>query len=48
MTGMPMDPGMQQPGMGTDLGQPVMEPQIDASSTQANTKAVEMPKGGEI
>jgi hypothetical protein len=25
-----------------------MEPQIDASATQVNAKAVEMPKGGEI
>jgi hypothetical protein len=49
MTGMPMQPGMeQQPGMGMDLGQPVMEPEIDATATEPNTKAVEMPKGGEI
>ena len=44
MTGMPLDQGTA----GMDLGQPVMEPEIDASATQANTKAVEMPKGGEI
>jgi hypothetical protein len=42
-TGMPIEPGQ----MG-DLGQPVMEPEIDASSTEPSTKAVEMPKGGEI
>jgi len=49
MTGMPMQPGMeQQPGMGMDLGQPVMEPEIDATATEPSTKAVEMPKGGEI
>jgi hypothetical protein len=48
MTGMPMDPGMAQGPAGMDLGQPVMEPEINASATQANTKAVEIPKGGEI
>jgi hypothetical protein len=42
-TGMPIESGQ----MG-DLGQPVMEPEIDASSTEPSTKAVEMPKGGEI
>jgi hypothetical protein len=42
-TGAPMEPGQ----MG-DLGKPVMEPEIDVSSTEPNTKAVEMPKGGEI
>jgi hypothetical protein len=44
-TGMPMDPNAQM-----DLGQPVMEPDLaaDAKATQADTKAVEMPKGGEI
>jgi len=50
MTGMPMQPGIDQgqgaPGM--DLGQPVMEPDINASATEPSTKAVEMPKGGEI
>jgi hypothetical protein len=50
MTGMPLQPGMDQgqgaPGM--DLGQPVMEPDINASATQVNAKAAEMPKGGEI
>jgi hypothetical protein len=25
-----------------------MEPEIDASATQVNAKAIEMPKGGEI
>jgi hypothetical protein len=42
-TGLPLDQTAQM-----DLGQPVMEPQIDASATQVNAKAVEMPKGGEI
>ena len=50
MTGMPMQPGMDQatgaPGM--DLGQPVMEPDINASATEPSTKPVEMPKGGQI
>jgi Bacteriophage T4-like portal protein (Gp20) len=47
-TGMPLEPG-QQPG-GMDLGQPVMEPNLDAqgAATEADGKAVEMPKGGEI
>jgi len=47
-TGMPMEPGQQPAGM--DLGQPVMEPNLDAqgASTEADGKAVEMPKGGEI
>jgi hypothetical protein len=49
MTGMPMQPGMeQQPGMGMDLGQPVMEPEISTTATEPSTKAIEMPKGGEI
>ena len=43
MTGQPIDTTAQM-----DLGQPVMEPQIDASSTEINAKAAEMPKGGEI
>jgi hypothetical protein len=38
-TGMPMDPGATQ----MNLGQPVMEPDMEAQS-----KAVELPKGGEI
>jgi hypothetical protein len=42
-TGLPLDQTSQM-----DLGQPVMEPQIDASATQPSTKAVDMPKGGEI
>ena len=48
MTGMPLEPG-QQPGA-MDLGQPVMEPNLDAqgAATEADGKAVEMPKGGEI
>jgi hypothetical protein len=43
MTGMPLDQTAQM-----DLGQPVMEPEINASATQVNAKAAEMPKGGEI
>ena len=43
-TGMPL--GSEASGM--DLGQPVMEPEINASITEPSTKAVEMPKGGEI
>jgi hypothetical protein len=48
MTGMPLEPG-QQPG-GMDLGQPVMEPNLDSqgAATQASGKIAEMPKGGEI
>jgi hypothetical protein len=45
-TGMPMEPGQQSAGM--NLGQPVMEPEVDASATQVNAKPMEMPKGGEI
>jgi hypothetical protein len=45
-TGMPLGPETA----GMDLGQPVMEPDLraDTKATQVNTKAVEMPKGGEI
>ena len=44
-TGMPLDQTSQM-----DLGQPVMEPDLraDAKATQVDTKAVEIPKGGEI
>jgi len=42
-TGMPLDQTSQM-----DLGQPVMEPEINAPATQVNAKAAEMPKGGEI
>jgi hypothetical protein len=44
-TGMPLDQTSQM-----DLGQPVMEPNLDAqgASTQASGKIAEMPKGGEI
>jgi len=44
-TGMPMDSNAQM-----NLGQPVMEPDLrtDVKATQVDTKAVEMPKGGEI
>jgi hypothetical protein len=38
-TGAPMDPG----AAGMDLGQPVMEPDVEAQA-----KTVEVPKGGEI
>jgi hypothetical protein len=51
-TGMPTQPGM-------DLGQPVMEPNLDGSTNggmtqvdsgvaQVNTGVMKMPKGGEI
>jgi hypothetical protein len=45
-TGMPLGPETA----GMDLGQPVMEPDLraDTKATQVDTKAVEMPKGGEI
>jgi hypothetical protein len=45
MTGMPLDQTTQM-----DLGQPVMEPNLDAqgASTEASGKIAEMPKGGEI
>ena len=48
MTGAPLAPGQQPAGM--DLGQPVMEPTLDAQgkATEADGKAAEMPKGGEI
>ena len=44
-TGMPLDQNVQM-----DLGQPVMEPNLDAqgAATQASGKIAEMPKGGEI
>jgi len=45
-TGMPLEPETA----GMDLGQPIMEPDLrsDVKVTQVDTKAVEMPKGGEI
>ena len=45
MTGMPLDQTAQM-----DLGQPVMEPNLDAqgAATEASGKIAEMPKGGEI
>ena len=43
-TGMPLGPESAQ----MDLGQPVMEPEVDGSDTQVNGKIAEMPKGGEI
>jgi hypothetical protein len=47
-TGLPLQPG--QPDSTMDLGQPVMEPNIDAqgAATEVNGKIAEMPKGGEI
>ena len=44
-TGMPLDQTSQM-----DLGQPVMEPNLDSegASTEASGRQVEMPKGGEI
>ena len=44
-TGLPLDQTSQM-----DLGQPVMEPDLNsqARDTMPSTKAVEMPKGGEI
>jgi len=42
-TGMPLDQTSQM-----DLGQPVMEPDINASAVEPTAKAAEMPKGGEI
>jgi len=44
-TGMPLDQTSQM-----DLGQPVMEPNLDSqgSATEASGKIAEMPKGGEI
>jgi hypothetical protein len=44
-TGMPLDQTSQM-----DLGQPVMEPNLDAqgAATEASGKIAEMPKGGEI
>jgi hypothetical protein len=44
-TGLPLDQTAQM-----DLGQPVMEPDLEAQgkTTQASGKQVEMPKGGEI
>jgi len=45
-TGMPLGPETA----GMDLGQPVMEPNLDAqgAATQVDAKVAEMPKGGEI
>ena len=42
-TGLPLDQTSQM-----DLGQPVMEPEIDTSITEPSTKSMKMPKGGEI
>jgi hypothetical protein len=45
-TGLPLGPETA----GMDLGQPVMEPNLDAqgAATEADGRIVEMPKGGEI
>jgi hypothetical protein len=45
-TGLPLGPETA----GMDLGQPVMEPNLDAqgAATEASGKIAEMPKGGEI
>jgi len=45
-TGMPMEPNAG----GMDLGQPVMEPDLNSSAqvTQVKDKSTEIPKGGEI
>jgi len=43
-TGAPVDSGTAS----MDLGQPVMEPEIDGSATEVNGKIAEIPKGGEI
>jgi len=45
-TGIPLGPETA----GMDLGQPVMEPNLDAqgAATEADGKVAEMPKGGEI
>ena len=55
---MMVDPATGQPipatpGVGGDLGKPVMEPNLDAqgAATEASGKQIEMPKppkGGEI
>ncbi len=47
MTGMPIESGSTGT-VGMDLGQPVIEPQIDSSITEPSTKPMKMPKGGEI
>ena len=41
---MPLDSGTAS----MDLGQPVMEPEIDGSATEVDGKIAEIPKGGEI
>jgi hypothetical protein len=43
-TGMPLGPESAS----MNLGQPVMEPEVDGSATEVNGKIAEMPKGGEI
>ena len=46
-TGLPLDPNAPS---GMDLGQPVIEPNLDSQvkEVEASGKQVEMPKGGEI
>jgi hypothetical protein len=43
-TGMPLEPESAS----MNLGQPVMEPEVDGSATEVDGKIAEMPKGGEI
>ena len=42
-TGLPLDQTSQM-----DLGQPIVEPEINASQVEPSTKPMQMPKGGEI
>ena len=48
----PIDPATGLPpapeAASMDLGQPVMEPEVDGSATEVDGKIAEMPKGGEI
>jgi hypothetical protein len=48
MAEMEMGGGEVEQAPPMDLGQPVMEPEIDTSSTNIQTKPIELPKGGEI
>ena len=43
-TGMPLGPESAS----MNLGQPVMEPEVNGSATEVDAKIAEMPKGGEI
>jgi len=46
----PVDPETGQPidASSASLGQPVTEPEVNASAVEASGKQIEMPKGGEI